>query len=253
MKIYLASKSPRRKEFLTLMGLKYDCFPSEKDEEIIIKQLTEENLQQKNVVDKKTTSKETNEDSDLLNRISEKLAEQKAEDIFSQTEGDRIVIGSDTLVCYGSNYFGKPKNINEAREMLKILSGSWHYVISSLCVIVSRNGEIKKYLDHSKTRVKFIKLSNEMIERYISRGEDNNKLLVTSENIQHLKDAGWLDENGNWKTDNGNQPECLDKAGAYAIQGKASIFIEKIEGSYTSVIGLPTHILYDILSKENII
>jgi len=191
MKIYLASKSPRRKEFLSLMGLEFESMPSDKEEDI--------------------TEKIS------LNKLSEKLAEQKADDIFDKTVGDRIIIGSDTLVCYNNMRFGKPTSTENAKFMLTSLSGKWHSVISSLCVIISKNGETKKYLSHSTTKVKFINLSEKMIDDYIST----------------------------------NEP--IDKAGAYAIQGKASIFIEKIKGSYTSVIGLPTHKLYEILRKENIL
>ena len=191
MKIYLASKSPRRKEFLSLMGLEFESMPSDKEENIT----------------KKIS----------LNSLSEELAMQKADDIFEKTTGDRIIIGSDTLVCYKNMRFGKPTSKDDAKFMLSSLSNKWHRVISSLCVIVSRNGVTKKYLSHSTTKVKFITLTEKMIDDYIAT----------------------------------NEP--MDKAGAYAIQGKASIFIEKIKGSYTSVIGLPTHKLYEILRKENIL
>ena len=73
------------------------------------------------------------------------------------------------------------------------------------------------YLTNSITDVKFINLTDEMIDKYISTGEP------------------------------------MDKAGAYAIQGRASIFVEKINGSYSSVIGLPTHLLLDILKQENVL
>ena len=264
MEIILASKSPRRKEFLKLMGLDYTCFPSEKDEEKII----EEEIKNGEKLIFESVRSDINQDNNfnltkhlldsvnqkeiLMNKISERLAEVKTEDVFSQTNGDRIVIGSDTLVCLDGNYFGKPKNRDEAKSMLKRLSNNWHDVISSLCVMVSKNGETRKYLTHSTTKVKFIKLSDKMIENYISSGEKENKIYVNESNINELKSAGWVDENGKFLTDNGNQPECLDKAGAYAIQGKASIFVEKIDGSYTSVIGLPTHMLYEILKTVEI-
>ena len=191
MQVILASGSPRRKEFLELMGVDYIAIPSKK----------EENINEKI----------------KLTKLSEGLAEQKASDIFEQTSGDRLVIGSDTLVCLKNERFGKPKSKEDAKLMLSDLSGKWHKVISSLCVLVSRNDSVKKYICHSITKVKFIDLSEKMIDDYISSGEP------------------------------------MDKAGAYAIQGRASVFIEKIVGSYTSVIGLPTHELFDILKKENIL
>lgn len=173
------------------MGLDFTSIPSEKEENI---------------------SKKIS-----LNKLSEELAVQKASDIFNQTSGDRLVIGSDTLVCYKNMRFGKPKSKDDAKFMLSKLSNNWHRVITSLCVIVSKNGTVKKYVSHSTTKVKFINLSEKMIDDYISTGEP------------------------------------MDKAGAYAIQGKASIFIEKIKGSYTSVIGLPTHTLFNILKQEGIL
>ncbi len=190
MKIILASQSPRRKELLSLMGVEYEVMPSKKDEDMT-KHLK-------------------------LNKLSESLAEQKADDIFSLTTGDRIVIGSDTIVVAKGKLFGKPKNRENAKNMLKTLSGKWHKVITSLCVNISRNGETKKYLTHDICKVKFLKLSDDEIDKYLDCGEYN------------------------------------DKAGAYAIQGKSGMFIEKIYGSYATVIGLPTHLLYQILKNENI-
>lgn len=191
MKIYLASKSPRRRELLSLMGLEYEVIPSEKDEDM---------------------SKHLK-----LEKLSESLAEQKADDIFNQTSGDRIVIGSDTIVVSGKKLFGKPKDDIEAKNMLKTLSGKWHKVITSLCVILNRGGVQKKYLTHDICKVKFLKLDDIAIENYLKSGEHK------------------------------------DKAGAYAIQGKSGMFVEKIYGSYATVIGLPTHLLYQILKKENIL
>lgn len=191
MKIYLASQSPRRKELLELMGLTFDCIPSTKDEEMT--------------------------DTEDLTHLSERLAKQKAEDIFSNLSGDRIVIGSDTLVCLDGKKFGKPKDEDDAKYMLKSLSGNWHEVISSLSVMIERDGRQNEYLTSAITKVKFIELSDKMIDNYIKTKEP------------------------------------MDKAGAYAIQGRASVFIEKIDGSYSSVIGLPTHLLFDILKKENVL
>lgn len=191
MKIILASQSPRRKELLSLMGLTFETMPSIKEEDMT-KHLK-------------------------LHKLSESLAEQKAEDIFSQTQGDRTIIGSDTIVVANNKLFGKPKSKAEAYNMLRTLSGAWHKVITSLCVIIYKNGETKKYLTHDITKVKFIKLSKQEILKYLECGE------------------------------------YADKAGAYAIQGKSGMFIEKIKGSYDTVIGLPTHILYQILKKEDIL
>lgn len=191
MKIILASQSPRRKELLSLMGITFDTMPSNK----------EENMHQHL----------------RLNRLSESLAEQKADDIFNQTSGDRIVIGSDTMVVVKGKLFGKPKDDIEAKKMLQTLSGNWHKVITSLCVIIEKNGSIKRYVTHDISKVKFLKLSDKIIDNYLQYGEHK------------------------------------DKAGAYAVQGRSGMFIEKIKGSYATVIGLPTHLLFQILHKENIL
>lgn len=191
MKIILASKSPRRKELLSLMGLNYEIMPSEKEEDMT-QHLT-------------------------LSKLSESLAKQKADDIFEQTSGNRVVIGSDTMVVVKHKLFGKPKDRADARRMLKTLSGSWHKVATSLCVLIEKDGVKKEYLMHDYSRVKFLELTDEIIEAYL------------------------------------NNEEYQDKAGAYAVQGKSGMFIEKIKGAYSTVIGLPTHLLFQILYKENIL
>ena len=141
IKIILASQSPRRKELLSLMGLKYEVMPSQKEEDM------SEKLS--------------------LPKLSEKLAFQKAEDIFSQTTGDRVVIGSDSMVYLKNKLFGKPKDDKEAITMLKTLSNSWHSVITSLCVMMEVGGTKKQYLTHTITKVKFMKLTDKMIEKYL--------------------------------------------------------------------------------------
>lgn len=191
MKIILASQSPRRKELLGLMRLTFEIMPSD----------TEEDMNQKLPIGK----------------LSEVLSEQKAKDIFNKTTGDRVVIGSDCMVYVKGKIFGKPKNDEEATKMLKTLSGSWHKVVTGLCVIVEREGEVKKYCTHDITKVKFIKLTDQMISNYLKMGEHK------------------------------------DKAGAYAVQGYSGMFVEKLNGNYSTVIGIPTHKLFQILHKENLI
>ena len=90
MRIILASQSPRRKELLSLMGLEFETIPSTKEENM---------------------SNALN-----LNKLSEGLAEQKAEDIFSSTQNDRVVIGSDTMVVAQGKLFGKPKDDQDAKR-----------------------------------------------------------------------------------------------------------------------------------------
>lgn len=191
MKIILASKSPRRSELLGLMGLNFEIIPSDAEED--------------------------NNQKMKLNKLSESLALLKAKDVFDKTNGNRVVIGSDTLVMVNGKLFGKPKSREEGFNMLKALSGNTHKVITSLCVMIEKNGEIKTYTTHHTSKVTFIKLSDETINNYLDFGE------------------------------------YKDKAGAYAVQGRSGMFIKKINGSYASIMGLPTHLLYEILKQENLI
>ena len=191
MKIILASQSSRRKELLSLMGVEFETIIPVKDE----------NMQQKVSITK----------------LSEILSLQKAQEVFDNTSGDRLVIGSDCMVYLKGVKFGKPKNREEAFEMLKKLSNKWHKVVTGLCVLVEDKDGFRQYLTHSVSKVKFTKLTTEAINAY-------------------------LDTN-----------EYKDKAGAYAIQGKSGMFIKKVHGNFASIMGLPTNELYDILQKENVL
>ena len=191
MKIILASKSPRRVELLQLMGLKFEIIPSDAEED--------------------------NNQKIKLVKLSKSLSLLKAKDVFDKTSGNRVVIGSDTLVCVNGKYLGKPKSREDGFNMLKSLSGKTHKVITSLCVMIEKDGEIKTYNTHDIAKVTFLKLSDESINNYL------------------------------------NCNEYKDKAGAYAVQGRSGMFIKKINGSFASVMGLPTHLLFEILKKENLI
>jgi septum formation protein len=121
------------------------------------------------------------------------------------------------MVYARGKVFGKPKDDADAKNMLKALSNGWHRVVTGLCVLVERNGQVKKYCTHDVTRVKFVKLTDQVVANYLKTGEHK------------------------------------DKAGAYAIQGYSGVFVEKINGNYSTVIGLPTHKLFDILHQECLI
>lgn len=122
-----------------------------------------------------------------------------------------IVIGVDTVVVLGRKIIGKPRDADHARRLLRQLSGRWHMVVSGLAVRDVACGIIRVRV--ATTRVKFMKLSREQIEWYVKTGEP------------------------------------FGKAGAYAIQGKGAVFIEKIQGSLTNVIGLPMELLMGLLPK----
>lgn len=191
LKIILASQSPRRKELLSLMGVNFEVMPSDAEED--------------------------NNQKIKLSKLSESLSLLKAKDVFDKTKGNRVVIGSDTLVSVNGKLFGKPQNKQEAFKMLKALSGNTHKVITSLTVLIDDGKTTKQYVTHDIAKVTFIKLTDEEINKYLE-----------------------LDE-------------YKDKAGAYAVQGRSGMFIKQIKGSFASVMGLPTHLLYNILHKENLL
>lgn len=118
---------------------------------------------------------------------------------IAQKMPDDLIIGADTGVFLHNRLFGKPKSIEDAENMLKSLSGRTHKVITG-CAIV-KNGLCKSFSVTSK--VKFFKLCDAQIKDYI------------------------------------NTSEPYDKAGSYAIQGKGSLFVEKISGDYFNIVGLP--------------
>ena len=124
-----------------------------------------------------------------------------------------IVLAADTLVSIHGESLGKPRDEQDAARMLRLLSGAWHQVHTGVCVI--QNGQVLQ--ERAVTQVLFTRLSDEEIAAYIKSGEPHGK------------------------------------AGAYAIQGKASMFIEEIRGSYANVVGLPTSKVRELLKKINLL
>ena len=115
MRVILASKSPRRKELMDLLGIDYEIIVSEADE-IIEKGLT-------------------------LEEQSKRLGFIKAKAVFDQTSGERIVIGSDTLVVKDGRLFGKPKDKEDAINMINAIKNDKHQVITSVAILVQKDGE----------------------------------------------------------------------------------------------------------------
>lgn len=122
---------------------------------------------------------------------------------------DTVIIASDTVVAINHSILGKPHDYNDAARMLRLLSGKEHDVISGVALI----GNGKQAVSHELTRVKFAPLSDRQIDFYLKSGEP------------------------------------FDKAGAYAIQGLASLWIEGINGCYFNVVGLPVHKLASLFEQ----
>lgn len=188
MKYILASASERRQELLKRIIEKFDVIVSDFDEESI--------------------KFEGNVEEYVI-----KIAEGKALDVLSKVKEECIVIAADTVVVNDNKILGKPKDEDDAYEMLKSLSGKEHRVYSSVVVINSSTKKIKK--ECIFTEVKFKDLTHEEILKYIATKEP------------------------------------LDKAGAYGIQGYGGVFVEKINGCYYNVVGLPLNLLNNILEEIN--
>lgn len=137
------------------------------------------------------------------------FSKNKAIDVSQRVDNNKIIIAADTLVYKDDKVLGKPKTKDEACKMLEYLSGNSHFVVTGVCIIDTFNSKI--YQDFQKTKVYFKKLSKNEILSYVNTGEP------------------------------------MDKAGAYGIQGLGSIFVEKIEGCYFNVVGLPINMLYNML------
>ena len=141
-----------------------------------------------------------------------KIAHDKCSEVAALYP-DRLVLAADTLVCVDDQILGKPKDARDAAVMLRKLSGRWHDVYTGVC-LRGPNGLVDTRVE--VTRVEFIPLSQVMIDRYVATGEP------------------------------------MDKAGAYAIQGISGIFISRIEGSPSNVIGLPLALVGEMLQNAGI-
>ena len=190
--IILASKSPRRREILENLNISFTVVTAQTDE---------------------------SSNTENPEKLVEELALRKASAVKQQliSEGshtkDTVIIGCDTVVVKDGIVLGKPKDRQEATEMLKMLSDSSHSVISGLALI--KGDDV--FCSHETTTVYFDKLTDSEIASYTATGE------------------------------------CDDKAGAYGIQGLASKFIKGIKGCYFNVVGLPVNLLYNSFKYMNII
>jgi len=187
MTIYLASGSPRRKMLLEKIGIKFQ----------VINPITEE-LSERGI-DPEIYVKNT--------------AIQKAKSVESKIE-EGIIIAADTIVVKDNEILGKPSNRQDALRMLKILSGTAHFVYTAVVVLDKKSGHME--LEVEKTKVEMRKLDNKEIQKYINSGEP------------------------------------MDAAGAYKIQEGAASFIKRIEGCYYNVVGLPLATLIEMLKKFDI-
>jgi len=184
MNLVLASQSPRRKELLSILGYPFTVVPSSIDETPM-----------------------AGEDPETF---VVRLAREKGMEVASRVT-QSIILSADTVVTVDGEIFGKPSDENDARRMLRRLSGRDHFVLTGVTLIHQAKEQTLEGLD--RTRVWFTPLTDEEILDYIRR-----------ENV-------------------------FDKAGAYAIQGYAGIYIPKIEGNYFNVMGLPLPLVHQLLRR----
>ena len=191
MPLYLASASPRRREILTMLGVDFEVRVSDVDESI-----------------------SENEPG----RIVETLAERKAEAVFMDiTDGDCVVLGSDTIVAKDGDVLGKPRDAEDAASMLRKLSGDKNTVYTGVCMLMRRCGVVSKSVFHCAADVLFAPMSDEEIAWYVGTGEP------------------------------------MDKAGAYAVQGLGGRFVTSIQGDYYTVMGLPMQKVYETLRNFGVL
>jgi septum formation protein len=174
--LILASASPRRHELLLAAGIDH--------------------------VVRAASIEEKRRMGELPPAFVQRMAEEKARAVAHAA--DDIVLGADTVVCADDEVLGKPVSDDDARRMLRLLSGREHWVYTGICIL----GNGRAVNDVAGTRVSFEKLTEEEIEEYTRSGEPR------------------------------------DKAGAYAIQGRASKYVSSITGCYHNVVGLPVSLVY---------
>lgn len=212
MRIVLASASPRRRELLEQIGLKFEVAVSNVQEHVtasepekVVEELSEQKAEA--VLDilereQRTLSGHT---------LSEKRRGQAApeHEIEDEIQDEILIIGADTVVSVDGNILGKPADKEDAVRMLAMLSGRSHEVYTGVTLIYwTASGQMLRKTFHERTDVIFYSLSVEEIDGYVSTGD------------------------------------CMDKAGAYGIQGFCARYIKEIRGDYNNVVGLPVGRLY---------
>ena len=187
-KIILASGSPRRKRMFEDMKIDFSVMVSNYEEDITGK--------------------------DFKVSLVEQTAYNKALEVSKRAEDDTLIVAADTVVVFNKKILGKPKDEQDAQQILKMLQGNTHIVVTSIAIIDKL--EKKTLINSEKTKVTFDKLTDLEINNYIKTGEP------------------------------------LDKAGAYGIQGLGSVFIKKIDGCYNNVVGIPVYLLTKMLKSFGI-
>ena len=188
MRVILASKSPRRREILSMLGVKFEILSADADEH---SDITDPAL--------------------LVRELS--LRKGRAVRALLEADGtwneDTLIIASDTVVAAGNEILGKPRDDADAARMLRLLSGTEHRVVSGVALLFGA----REIAAAEETAVCFAEMTDAQIEWYVKSGEP------------------------------------ADKAGAYAVQGLASLYITGLRGDYFNVVGLPVHRLETLVNE----
>jgi septum formation protein len=184
--LVLASASPRRQEFLSRLGLVFQVVPARVDEALL--------------------------PGEPAPRAARRLARSKARGVAAARPG-ATVLAADTLVVLGQEVLGKPRDLDDARRMLGLLSGAVHQVVTGYCL----RHQGREHCGQAISRVGFRALSDAEIAAYLASGEP------------------------------------LGKAGAYAVQGLGAALVDRVNGSYTNVVGLPLARMVELMLGMGII
>lgn len=160
-------------------------------------------------------------ESEPVNIVKD-LASMKANDIAEKAKVNDVIIGCDTIVAYNNQIMGKPKDEEDAKRMLQLLQDDVHEVFTGVSVIIKMIADDGSVCDKEinfavETKVYVNAMTEEQIEAYVETKEP------------------------------------MDKAGAYAVQGKFAAHIKKLDGDYYNVVGLPISRLYDVLLEEGVL
>ena len=215
--IILASASPRRKELLTQIGAAFDIIPA-KGEEIITGNTPGEAVME--LALQKATE------------VARRISGSKERGSSTVKAEDTLIIGADTIVVYEGQILGKPKDEHDAVRMLTLLSGHTHSVYTGVALLAARNGKKEERTFYEETKVTVYPMSQEEIKAYVAAADPMDKA------GSHMRDT--------------EKPRYYweGKAGGYGIQDPFGMrYIERIEGDYYNVVGLPVACIYQELKR----
>ncbi len=153
---------------------------------------------------------------ELSAQKAEEAAGRYKKELGEDESGIVVILGADTVVAYENKILGKPKDKEDAVKMLQLLSGNTHSVFTGVTLIIEQEGKREKQSFFAETKVTMYPMTKEQIHAYVETGEP------------------------------------MDKAGAYGIQGKCAVYIEKIAGDYNNVVGLPVSLVFQNMAKSGI-